>query len=65
MGHRPSLPDSLPVIGHSKATSRVIYAFGHAHLGLTQAAATARLVRELMAGTPASLDLKPLSPDRF
>ena len=65
MGHRPSLPDSLPVIGHSKATSRVVYAFGHAHLGLTQATATARLVRELIAGDPASLDLAPLSPDRF
>ena len=65
MGHRPSLPDSLPVIGHSAATSRVVYAFGHAHLGLTQAAATARLVRDLIAGTPAPVDLAPLRPGRF
>ncbi len=65
MGHRPSLPDSLPVVGRSKASPRVVYAFGHAHLGLTQAAATACLVRELMAGAQPSIDLAPLRPDRF
>ncbi|MGM9482755.1 NAD(P)/FAD-dependent oxidoreductase [Roseateles sp. NT4] len=43
MGCRPSLPDSLPVIGPSPADERLFYAFGHGHLGLTQAAATARL----------------------
>ncbi len=43
MGRRPSLPDSLPVIGASPADGRLFYAFGHGHLGLTQAAATARL----------------------
>src|SRR5690606_29077034 len=40
MGYRPSLPDSLPVIGRARASSHVVYAFGHGHLGLTQAAAT-------------------------
>ena len=34
MGCRPSLPDSLPAIGFSRATADVIYAFGHGHLGL-------------------------------
>jgi len=45
MGFRPSLPDSLPVIGAAARDARVTYAFGHGHLGLTQAGATARLVR--------------------
>ncbi len=65
MGFRPSLPDSLPAIGFSRRSRRVIYAFGHGHLGLTQAAATGRLVAELLDGTPASLDLAPFSPQRF
>ncbi len=65
MGHRPSLPDSLPVIGRSKSSPRIVYAFGHAHLGLTQAAATACLVRELIGDAQASIDLAPLRPDRF
>lgn len=65
MGFRPSLPDSLPAIGYAPADQRVIYAFGHGHLGLTQSAATAKLVAELVAGRSTSLDLKPLRPGRF
>jgi len=64
MGFRPSLPDTLPVIGPA-ADDRVVYAFGHGHLGLTQAAATARIVADLMAGRPAALDLAPFRPQRF
>lgn len=44
LGHRPSMPDSVPVIGPSPNTDRVTYAFGHGHLGLTLAARTGRLV---------------------
>src|SRR3546814_15067460 len=31
MGHRPSLPDSLPVIGPSPGFRDVYFAFGHSH----------------------------------
>jgi D-amino-acid dehydrogenase len=65
MGFRPSLPDTLPAIGRAAADDRVIHAFGHGHLGLTQAAATARIVADLMAGRPAALDLAPFRPQRF
>lgn len=65
MGFRPSLPDSLPVIGRSTKSKRVIYAFGHGHLGLTQSAATARLVRDIALDQPAAIDLSPYSPQRF
>lgn len=65
MGFRPSLPDTLPVIGASRATTRVIYAFGHGHLGLTQSAGTARLVADLVTGAPPAIDLTPFSPQRF
>ncbi len=65
MGFRPSLPDSLPAIGRSPATPRVIHAFGHGHLGLTQSAGTARLVADLVAGSPPAIDLAPFSPQRF
>ncbi|MGR3548408.1 MAG: NAD(P)/FAD-dependent oxidoreductase, partial [Roseovarius sp.] len=41
MGFRPSLPDSLPIISRAPRADRVIYAFGHGHLGLTQSAGTA------------------------
>ena len=64
-GFRPSLPDSLPAIGRARATDRVIYAFGHGHLGLTQSAGTARLVADLLTHRAAAIDLTPFSPQRF
>ncbi|MGF6178216.1 NAD(P)/FAD-dependent oxidoreductase [Ensifer sp. 4252] len=65
MGFRPSLPDSLPAIGRARATSRVVYAFGHGHLGLTQSAGTARLVADLLTSQVSTIDIAPFSPQRF
>jgi D-amino-acid dehydrogenase len=65
MGFRPSLPDSLPAIGHARASNRVIYAFGHGHLGLTQSAGTARLVADLLTNSTPAINLAPFSPRRF
>ncbi|WP_256754399.1 FAD-binding oxidoreductase [Mesorhizobium sp. Mes31] len=65
MGFRPSLPDSVPVIGRAPGGRSVVYAFGHGHLGLTQAAATGRLIRELVLGQTLAIDLAPFSPLRF
>ena len=65
MGFRPSLPDSLPVIGLSRASSRIVYAFGNGHLGLTQSAGMGRLVRDLVCGETPSIDVSPFRPDRF
>lgn len=65
MGYRPSLPDSLPVIGKARNTPKIFYAFGHGHLGLTQSAATGRLMRDLILGQELPLDLAPFSPQRF
>ncbi|WP_249674383.1 NAD(P)/FAD-dependent oxidoreductase [Pseudomonas abieticivorans] len=48
MGFRPSLPDSLPIID-KVCDGKVLLAFGHQHLGLTQAAVTAEWVAELAA----------------
>lgn len=65
MGFRPSLPDTLPVIGPSNSSKRVIYAFGNGHLGLTQSAAMARLVADLVTGQHTVIDISPFSPARF
>jgi len=65
MGLRPTTPDTLPVIGRASAMPNVIYAFGHGHLGLTLATSTARLVSDLIADRPPSIDLAALDPRRF
>jgi D-amino-acid dehydrogenase len=64
LGFRPSLPDSLPVIGRSVKSPNVVYAFGHGHLGLTLAAATARFVSQIVGGEMPPL-AAPFSPLRF
>ena len=64
-GHRPTTPDSLPVIGPSPHAPQVIYAFGHGHFGLTQAATTGRLVRDLVLRDKPLIDLAPYSIERF
>ncbi len=65
MGFRPSLPDSLPVISRSAASARILYAFGHGHYGLTQAAATAELIAQLTGQKQTSIDLSPFDAARF
>ncbi|NEV02482.1 NAD(P)/FAD-dependent oxidoreductase, partial [Bradyrhizobium uaiense] len=65
MGLRPSLPDSLPAIGRSKAAPNVVYAFGHGHLGLTQSTGTARLVADILTNRATSIDVSPFSPHRW
>jgi D-amino-acid dehydrogenase len=64
-GHRPTTPDSLPVIGPSTRHPNVFYAFGHGHLGLTQAATTGRIIGDLIAKRPLPIDLTPYSIARF
>lgn len=63
MGMRPSLPDSLPVIDRACA-GRVLLAFGHQHLGLTQAALTAEWVGRL-ADEAAGPEMAAYRLDRF
>lgn len=65
MGCRPSIPDSLPVIGRCPAAPDVLLAFGHGHLGITGAPMTGRLVAEVLTGRPTAIDVTPYRPDRF
>src|SRR3546814_1057828 len=63
MGHRPCLPDSLPVIGESAWHQGLWFAFGHGHLGLTASAKTGKRVAEAMTGVVQGLE--PYSIHRF
>lgn len=65
MGHRPSLPNSVPVIGAVPQFPNVVFAFGHAHSGLTLGGMTGRLVSELISEKPHSVDFAPFSVERF
>jgi D-amino-acid dehydrogenase len=65
MGHRPSLPDSMPVIGRSPRAANVLFAFGHGHVGLTAAPSTAEIIAALIAGEAPYMDPKPFAAERF
>lgn len=64
VGSRPSTPDSLAIIGHAPKADRVILAYGHGHSGITQSAATSRIVANLVRRQAPHLDLAPFSPTR-
>ncbi|MDR5760687.1 FAD-dependent oxidoreductase [Caballeronia sp. LZ035] len=65
LGFRPSLPDGVPVIDRAKASERVVYAFGHQHLGLTLAGVSGRIVSDLIARRKPPLDLACYRAARF
>lgn len=65
LGYRPTLPDGLPVLGRASKSARVIYAFGHQHIGLTLGGLSGTVVADLVAGRSSALDLGPYSVGRF
>ncbi len=65
MGHRPCLPDSLPVLGPVRRWPGLWCAFGHGHLGLTGSAPTGAVLAAAMTGAAPNLDLAPFAAERF
>ncbi len=50
MGHRPCMPDSVPVIGPAPGRPGLWLATGHGHLGLTDSLETARRIADALLG---------------
>jgi len=65
MGRRPTLPDSMPVIGRSTKNKNILYSFGHQHIGWTLAAVTGNVIKDLVNGSKPNFDISPFSPKRF
>lgn len=65
LGHRPTMPDSLPVIGRSARTPEIIFAYGHQHVGMTLGGITGKLVAQIADGETPQVDLTPFAPGRF
>ena len=65
MGSRPTLPDYMPAIGRSTRCPNLIIACGHNHLGLTLAAITGQLVRQLVRRQVTAIDISALAPKRY
>ncbi len=50
MGHRPCMPDSVPVVGAVAGHAGLWLAVGHGHLGLTDSLNTGRAIAEELLG---------------
>ena len=65
VGFRPSVPDSLPVIGQSKKNPYIYYCFGHQHIGWSLGGISGKLIAQEICANKTDIDLKPFSVGRF
>ena len=65
MGHRPTLSDSVPMIGRLKDNPHIICAFGGQHIGLTMAPKVGKIIADISTERRLNYDLDPFRPDRF
>ena len=64
-GWRPMTWDSLPIIGQVPRLDNAYLATGHNMLGLSLAAATGKLIVEIIQDKPTHIDSSAFSPERF
>ena len=64
-GYRPVTPDGLPYIGRHRKYSNLLFAGGHAMLGVSAAAGTGKLVEEILDGKKTTIDIAAFAPERF
>ena len=62
LGFRPSMPDSMPVLGRSRRHADVVYAFGHGHLGMTMGPISGQVVADLVSERVPGIDLSAFAP---
>lgn len=64
-GYRPVTPDGMPYIGRHHKYKNLIYAGGHAMLGVSAAAGTGQLIKEIILGKKPTIELSAFNPARF
>jgi len=64
-GARPTLPDSLPMIGPAPRHAGLWLAFGNQHIGFTTGPATGAAIAAMIADDGPSFDVAPFSPGRY
>lgn len=64
-GHRPSFPDSLPLIGEFDTHPGLFASFGHSHYGLMMAPKSGEILSDLIEGRKHNLDISAFNTKRF
>lgn len=64
-GARPTLPDSLPMIGPAPRHPGLWLAFGNQHIGFTTGPATGAAIAAMIAGARPAFDVGAFAPSRY
>ena len=64
-GARPTLPDSLPMIGPAPRHPGLWLSFGHQHIGFTTGPASGVAIAAMIAGAAPPFDTSAFSPARY
>jgi len=65
MGRRPTLIDSLPIVGPAPRHKGLWFNFGHQHRGLSMAPGSAKLITSMINDEAPPIDASPYRADRF
>jgi len=64
-GARPTLPDSLPMIGEAPRNPGLWLAFGNQHIGFSTGPITGEILAAMICGETPPIDPKPFRPGRY
>ena len=65
LGSRPTIVDSLPMVGKATKHKNLWFNFGHNHIGLSTSAGSAVILSEMIQKKKSSINTDPFSPKRF
>ena len=65
LGSRPTIVDSMPMIGEATRHKKLWFNFGHNHIGLSTSAGSARILADMIENKKSLISTKPFSPRRF
>ena len=65
MGRRPTVPDTLPIIGPAPRHENLWLAFGHSHMGFTMGPISGQLIANFVRGAAQPLSPAACAPSRY
>ncbi len=65
MGRRPTMVDSLPMIGKAPRHEGLLFNFGHQHIGLSMGPGSGQIIAAILKGETPPIDISPFKPTRF
>ena len=65
LGSRPTIVDSMPMIGKATKHKNLWFNFGHNHIGLSTSAGSAKILADMIENKKSLINIKAFSPSRF